>query len=344
MSFTYDIRNCYVPRPGYKLVTIDYANLELLSCATQLVNNLGYSNMADLINSGTKPVDLHSTFAYKLRNAELKLNDTYEYFMANKKKPEFSSYRDKSKPVTLGLPGGMGVDTIRGQFSDAGIMLPYRILQTNLSKSTAYRFYFQHRDEFPTLRVQQFGFKSYGLVKDDVVRLIKMAFELYPDLKVFLKEKHVNFQNGETYKEKNEFGEWETKEYYIYTVKGTDGSSFSRNYCTYTSLCNGYLMQSLGAMGAKYVGWLLFKEFHNDPNINVLAFIHDEYIFEIKVNSMLDQYVKRCSEIMIDGMKRYCDKVRVAVEWKVQNRWSKNTCESEGLYFKDVNCNILRTA
>jgi hypothetical protein len=336
-NVTWDIRNCFVPRPGFKLVTIDYNNLELLSCAHQLYSYYGHSNMRDIINSGDSPTDLHSVFACELMSSDTHKHITYDEYVKHKKDEEYKPYRSKGKPVTLGVPGGMGFDTIRTQFNKEGIKLPYAELVKTPYESVARRLVKKYRDTYPSIRVKRTGIREWSLVVDEIVKLKKILFKLYPELETFLKTDHEKFVNGEFGWTKNDFGEWEKEPYYRYSTMG-----IKRDYCTYTAFCNAYLMQAPSAVGAKDVCWRAFKEFDESEEVYALAFIHDEIIWEIKDNENLIKNVDRCAEIMIDGMKNTLTSVRVAVEVEVKDYWSKDVSLWAKNYWKDYNSNELR--
>ena len=327
-DFTYDVRSCYIPRPGFKLVPIDYNNLELLSCASQLRRFYGVSDMANIIMSGDKPTDLHSMFASKLMGQEEKRVITYDDYILNKKDPKYKAYRSKGKPMSLGRPGGMGYDTIRSQCEMVGIILDYKVLFSHDHERTVKRMFFKHGETQPNLRVKRTGFREWSIVKDEVVGIRKALDELYSDLSEFLNEGHKKFLTGEHRFKKNEFGEWEKEVFYRF-----DSHGVKRDYCNYTAFCNGYLMQTPSAVGAKYAGYKLFREFESTDDVNMLAFVHDEYIMEIRDDKHLMDNVERCSEIMIDSMIEKLG-IRVAVEWQIQNYWSKDTCIDEGVCYK----------
>ncbi len=334
---TWDIRNCYVPRPGFKLVTIDYNNLELLSCAHQTYSHFGYGNMHDIINSGNQPTDLHSVFACELMSSDTKRNISYDEFIKNKKEDGWKGYRSKGKPVTLGVPGGMGYDTIRTQFNKEGIKLPFGIIQKCQYEVVARRLIHKYEGEFPNIRVKRTGKREWSVVCDEIVKLKKILFKLYPELALFLKEGHKQFLTGDSGWVKNDFGEWEQEPYYKYKTLGVE-----RDFCTYTAFCNGFLMQAPSAVGAKKAGVNLFKEYRHSDEVFALAFIHDEYIFEIKDNNNLQTHVDRCAEIMIDSMKGVLPSVRIAVESEVKDYWAKDVCISSRNYWKDYNSTILK--
>lgn len=211
----WDIRNCFVPRPGYKLVSIDYAGLELASVAHRLYKFYGKSMMRNAINKHETPTDMHSMFAYKVRNLKLKEKIDYELFLANKKKKGYAEYRQLAKPINLGFPGGIGYTAMRGLLFKSGINTKYEVLKT--AKSEQYLKYDlkKYKKQYKNLRIERTGKWEYALVYDELVGLKDELFELYPQLKNFLRKSHEQFLTGETIKMKNEFGEWEDEPMYL---------------------------------------------------------------------------------------------------------------------------------
>lgn len=87
-----DIRRCFIPRSGHKLLIADYSTIELCALAQTCITRFGFSRMADLINEGT---DLHRWFASvvlgKSQDQITKQERTY------------------AKACNFGFPGGLGV-------------------------------------------------------------------------------------------------------------------------------------------------------------------------------------------------------------------------------------------
>lgn len=360
-SFTWDVRNCYIPRPGYKLVTIDYNNLELISVATQLQSFYGHSEMLDIINSGTEPTDLHCVFAALLKSKEEKITITYEEFMERKKELEFKAYRAKGKTTSLSRPGGMGNDTSRTQYEQQGIKLDYKEIYVHeiqpdkkgkykrvtakLASNIETKLYRLMQKSKPSmnlntdyLRVKRTGKYTWAIVYDEVVGVRKALDELYPELKDFLTEGHKSFLTGEIGRVKNKYGEWEEEPFY-----GFDTHGVRREYCTYTSFCNGFLMQTPSAVGAKRAVYNTYRKFESNDDVHPLAFIHDEIVYEIKDNEHLDKNIAIASEVLISSMQQVLTSCRVAVEWAVNDYWSKDGNQREGVYFRDSDSEILRS-
>lgn len=337
-NFTYDVRSCFIPRPGYKFVSVDYGNLELIAVAYQLNKIYPQCAMLDIINSGNVPTDLHSKFAAMLMSKELKRDVTYEEFMRRKGEKEFKSYRTKGKPTSLGRPGGLGYDTIRTQCEQFGIKLDYKVLykhefkgKPDKAEKELGKMFFKHCADIPNARIRRSGFREFEIVIDEVVSIRKALDELYPELHLFLSEGHKNFLTGESGHVQNEYGEWEVEPFYKFDIMGVQ-----RDFCSYTAFCNGYLMQTPSAIGAKAATYDVFREFENNDDVFPISFIHDELIAEIKDNEDLHKNVRRFSEIMIDSMQRTLPGARVTVDYAIHHCWAKDGNDEECTLWKDV--------
>lgn len=328
---TFDIRGCMRARDGYKFVSVDYNNLELLAVAHQLYELYGESRMRDMVNYGDVPTDLHSVFACELKSSNEKIKCTYDDFVPHKKEEGYKEYRKKGKPVTLGCPGGMGYDTIRFQFTKDGIDLPIKTVGVFDAEWKAHAVVRDYKHKYPDLRVKRTGKFEWTTVRDEVALLRNMLYKTYPELEKFLKGGHEQFLNGFYKWKKNDFGDWEKDELYSYYVFGQ-----SQNNCTYTALCNAWLMQGTSSVGAKEAGWRLFKEFHDSEEVHLLAFIHDEYCAEVLENENFMKNVDRISEIMIDSQMKYLTSVDVAVEAEWMTYWSKEVTEGSQQYYKKI--------
>lgn len=305
---TYDVRNCFIPRPGFKICSIDYSGLELCSAAHQLYTTLGYSRMRDALNEGLVPTDMHSKLASKIKNV------SYEDFIAHKKEPEYKDARQKAKPINLGFPGGIGYDTMRHLMWRDGIQTKYQILETAKRKTDLY--YFLTNLSAPDIRIKRLNKGEYALVQDELVVLKRYIFDLYPELEQFLKETHNKFLTGKEKWVKNEFDEWELEPMYMYDIYG-----FKRDNCTYTALCNGYLMQTPSAIGAQKAMNKLIRTYWNNPDVYPQAFIHDECVFEVREGC--EHLMEQAAYIMINEMQSVLGSVRVAVEASMSDYWQK---------------------
>ena len=328
---TWDIRNCFVPRKGYKICSIDYAGLELSSTAHQLSELTGRKDMLNTVNKGDSPVDMHSMFAYRIMNLKEKTKETYESFVANKKKAPYKDYRQLAKPINLGFPGGIGYDTMRSLLAREGINPKLVVLESAKFESSLTWKRSKARKEGYPVRIRRVGYDEYQLVYDELFLLKQELFSLYPDLEYFLSEGHKEYLTGESKMVKNEYGEWEREPMYAFEV-----GDFKRDWCMYTQVCNGLLMQSPAAIGAKRAMCKIINRFGNSIVVHPLAFIHDEIVFEVLDNDKMYAIIEDISEILIDEMQTILSSVRITVEAEVFDYWKKAGGFYERTYWKDA--------
>lgn len=324
-NVSYDLRNCFVPREGKKILSIDYAGLELCSTAHQLYSLYKKSNMRDVLNSGDCPTDMHSKLAAVIKGI------SYEKFMLHKK--EYKDTRQLAKPINLGFPGGIGYDTMRHLLWQSGIKTYFEVLHKAPKNSDLKFYYFKLREELPDLRISRISKTEWALVRDELVKLKRDFFDLYPELETFLKETHKRFITKNVKWVKNEYDEWEEEPMYKYDVHG-----FKRDWCTYTAFCNGYLMQTPSAVGAKRAVSKIVNVFHDHKDITPLAFIHDEILFEISESRM--DLIDEAANIMIEEMQSVLNSVRITVEASLSDYWQK----ADGFWTKQYFKNALNTA
>lgn len=97
------IRECFIPRPGYVFASADYEGLELHTLAQVCLSIIGYSVLADTLNSGK---DAHMMVAAQL------LGRDYDWCMQHKKDHEVVMARQTGKVANFGFPGGLGADKL----------------------------------------------------------------------------------------------------------------------------------------------------------------------------------------------------------------------------------------
>ena len=335
---TWDIRNCFVPRKGYKIVSIDYAGLELASTANQLKVLTGKTDMLRRLNSGDVPVDMHSMLAHVIMNLKEGTSETYQSFVSRKKEKKYAAYRQLSKPINLGFPGGIGYGVMRSQLAKEGIYPKLVVLKKAVNENRLKWDYRAAKKEGYPVRIRRTGFREYELIYDELVQLKQEFLALYPDLGDFLSEGHMNYLTGEQKMVKNEYGEWEKEPMYSYEVGG-----FKRDWCMYTQICNGLLMQSPSAIGAKKAMVKIIEKYGDSEVMNPLAFIHDEIVFEVIDSEERNDIIDDVSEILIDEMQSVLTHVRIAVEAEVFDYWRKAGGEWEKMYWKDPGKPELRS-
>lgn len=92
------VRECFRPRDGFVLCSVDYDTAELRAIAQFCFEAYGFSAMRDAIVSGR---DVHTMFAATL------LDLPYDEVIRRKREPEVKKYRDLGKVYNFGVPGGM---------------------------------------------------------------------------------------------------------------------------------------------------------------------------------------------------------------------------------------------
>lgn len=100
-----DIRQAFVPRPGFVFCSIDYSTLELRALAHWCEVTFGWSKMADALRAGK---DLHLQMAADMMGITYEEAQT-RYDAGDK---EVKKYRSLSKPADFGFPGGMSPRTL----------------------------------------------------------------------------------------------------------------------------------------------------------------------------------------------------------------------------------------
>ena len=101
------VRECIVARQGSVLIGADYSANELVTLAQVWLDLFGSSKLAELLQKGTKPHDY---------TGALILGIPYKEFLKRRKeggkkeKAEAKAYRQLSKALNFGFPGGMGAE------------------------------------------------------------------------------------------------------------------------------------------------------------------------------------------------------------------------------------------
>lgn len=94
------LRECFVPRPGYLLWSIDYGQLELCTWAQVCMYLFGFSKLGEMLNAKQ---DVHSMMGAMIFGLE------YDWVTKNRKTDRKAKRaRDCGKPFVFGKPGGMG--------------------------------------------------------------------------------------------------------------------------------------------------------------------------------------------------------------------------------------------
>lgn len=309
------VRNCYVPREGYLLLSQDYGGMELGTLAQTCLNLFGRSVLADKINAG---VDAHAYLAASIAyNVDERFqqqcnevgvantDDIYECFLPMKTAKDdslqdfFKHYRKLAKPTGLGYPGGLGPDTF-----------------ITYAKST------------------------FGLVIDrDMAKMLREIWHVvYPEMADYFN--HINTRcidlrnSPKTFQVVDEkSGEKKTIERDVYAYSTPMG--LYRAACDYCAAANGLGLQSPSAEGALTAVFNVVRACY-DPSmgsillddekgvrLRPICFIHDELVSEIRIDNRMQDWIDESERIMLESMSAITPDVTPKVESALMCRWDK---------------------
>lgn len=98
------IRECFVPRPGWAIVDVDYPALELRTLAQIQYEWFGRSTLMDVLNSG---IDPHTAVAARILNQSLEKTQQ----QIDNQDEKTVEIRGAAKVANFGFSGGLGIDT-----------------------------------------------------------------------------------------------------------------------------------------------------------------------------------------------------------------------------------------
>jgi DNA polymerase-1 len=321
------VRPCTIPREGNVICSTDYSGMELGTLAQKCLQLFGYSELANKINAG---IDVHAylaaqiafnmdnQFALLAPNART-ADERYDFFNQTKNLIEsceqflpafcavyrhehpdhpadkpvtwadfFKHYRTMAKPTGLGYPGGLGAATF----------IAY-------AKAT------------------------YGLhlTLETAKQLKELWLETYPEMKQYLDYigKQIDPHHSvETYLDDD--GKTQKRVFYYYdTPRG-----MHRPKCSFCECANGMGLQSFSAEGALEALYRVQKAtWLAEPGsllygVMVIAFIHDEILWESPDDGLLGQRARAIEGIMIEAMAELTPDVKAGAETAAMYRWDKS--------------------
>lgn len=98
------IRECFIPRPGWAIVDVDYPALELRTLAQIQYEWFGKSTLGEALNAGSDP---HTVVAARILNQSLE--ETQQQI--EDQDEQAVQTRGAAKICNFGFPGGLGIDT-----------------------------------------------------------------------------------------------------------------------------------------------------------------------------------------------------------------------------------------
>lgn len=337
-------RQLFVPRPGYKLVAVDYSAIELRTLAVTCLAKYGHSTLAEVLR---KDIDPHAYTAAMFTGL------TYDQFMELKKtdKERYDHLRQIAKPVNFGVPGGLGAVKLRGYAKNTyGVVLSKE--ESEQFRSKLIREVYPELDHYLEDGILR---SVAGAVNRDAGEEILSA----DDVKSFFSDFGVRFHPSESRKLERTLAGldyrvddkgnkvfypdrfvrkvWSFMEKYFknttnqiirHAIETRRGSQslrreiFNSNVATLTGRVRSDVsyseqrntpFQGLAADGAKLALWELCK-----AGFRVVAFVHDEIVVEVRD----EDEAQRVASIMTRVMEEVLE-FPVQVAYKVADYWSK---------------------
>ena len=331
------VRGLFIPASGNVFIDADYAAIEMATLGQAMISQFGgCSAMAEAINNGQ---DLHRLIASRLTG-----------------KPEkeiTAEERQKAKAVNFGLPGGMGVTTLR-QYAKTNY-------KTDLTETEAEQLMNVWFDTFPEMR--RFLDKG-GDLGEDIARILQingtdyalvtsnhMATDVdktgtlgWMARKVFSEESPQS-KGGRFYTDAECDYFWKRLDTVVNRLSKKHRDSVrdripspglasavsdlagQADVLTLTgrlrasaSYCAGHnsIFQGAAADGAKLAMWKLWRN-----GFRIVNFIHDEFLIEVQEHSNHAKEAEAVKRLMIEGMKEVVTDVNISVEYAVAHCWSK---------------------
>lgn len=334
------IRQCVVPRKGYKLFSVDLAAMELGTLAQECISVFGFSVLGDLINAGE---DVHAYLAtaiarkldshFKKLAFDLDEMSAYQLFKKFKKdkslceSPDFAevweTLRREGSPLwenigheglplwkdfykyyrTFAKPTGLGYPGGLGPRTFTAYAKATYGISVTLGIATELRKIW--RDTFPEMKLYLELISKHSA---DPVHMPEMSED----------------KDGKAYK----------RRFYAYDTP----MGLHRAKCDFCACANGRGLQSPSAEGA-LLGLQeiqraitcgdpgILADVDGEAMVRPTIFIHDEIFGEIKDDELLTERIEAMQQIMKDCMELITPDVRANTEPAIMNRWSKGAFE-----------------
>jgi len=293
------VRECFVPRAGHLLCSVDYSMLELCAVAQTTFDLFKKSVHLEKINAGYDlhaylgaqlAADLDPDFGHVIDEARglgdrLTPDEIYQIFIRAKNDPDedvrklYQHYRKFAKPTGLGYPGGLGAQTFI-----------------------------------------EFARTVYGVevTLEQAERFKEIWFATYPEMRQYFDwlGGQCDRQNAGTYAYSTPFGMY-------------------RAATTFCAGANGKAMQSPAAECAKTSLFLVVRSCY-DVNLksplygcHPVDFIHDEILVELPDDVYAHDRAFEVSRLMVSAGSLVFPDVKMKAEPALMRRWYK---EAEPVY------------
>lgn len=292
----FGVRECFVPDDGYYFLFADYSAIEIVSLAWKTREIFGWSDMADIVNSG---IDTHAYYAAQLSYAldKEKWGDVDMQFYEPMKAFEifktfdqeyYGFWRGRAKAPNLGYGGG-------------------------LAKSGMVRY---AKNTFGIDLVKEKGSVEAAEEYTDTMR--RVWLDTYTVMNSYFD--YVN-------KECRDYTNFDDKGDPKYQY--TSPLGMVRRGTTYCSTCNGMGMQNPTAHGAQMAHSAVTRLCLDDSRESVLygckpvVFLHDEIGIQVPEDKDPHEVSEALCDAMKDSMGLVLTDMLIKVEPTAMRRWSK---------------------
>ena len=312
-----------VPSPGNLLLGIDYSAIELRTLAAVCERRYGYSRLADVIRQG---IDPHSFTASMFEGISL------EEFS---KLPTKKQLRQQAKALNFGIPGGLGAQLLV-TYAAATYGVTLTIEQASSFRDRLIQEVYPELNEY--LKEDAVAALAHNL--NTLARRVRAHFDTDGVLgaakrMVAGKGKASGGAYGPSFVDRiwnslnelsqsqrlngrianREAGDQLSKELFFSPsvtltgrLRGKVGFSQSRNTP----------FQGLAADGAKLALWGLYR-----AGFRSVAFVHDEVLVELPINSDHTEAASRIDRILCESMEELTGSVPISCEYALSDRWYK---------------------
>lgn len=319
------IREAVVPRLGYVFLIIDYSALELRTLAAVCQQRYGFSKLAEVIKAGTDP---HSYTAAMFAGVDLQQFHT----LPNKKQ-----LRQQAKAVNFGLPGGLGAAALASYAKHSyGVTMTldqatqFRTMLTEhiypeiglyLSDDPATALAATLQADVVQVRATWNQPRQYGLLRKVTEgNICKADGTRYSDAVVGrvwnqLAALNRNPQLNESIVNRDTTPTSPLRKLLHSPVATPTGRI--RGAVTFTAARNTPF-SGLAADGAKLAMWQLLL-----ASYRVVAFVHDEFVIELPVDSDHTAQAKHIEHICCQAMQQLVGDIPIECEYALAERWYK---------------------
>lgn len=316
------LRRCIVPAAGHLFVIVDFAQLEVVALAAALEHQLHYGHaLADVIRAGQ---DVHAAIAAQM--------------FPDRIGPVSSQERKRVKPITFGLPAGMGAAAIQRNAKASygveltveqveGIISAYKSLAPELVQHLA-----KTRDPGMNamracgLKSKWQGWQLLRLLGGDATHNgkplppeeVERLWVTAEQLKSLLPAKSATQQRHLKALEerKPSPGLAAAVRRALTPQAGLNMSGRLRANCSFTEARNN-IFQSIAADGAILACWRLLR-----LGYDIRLFLHDEIVTQVPDDGRHEEHVKIISDVMIGEMSKALKGLPVKVEAVVSRSFS----------------------